>query len=151
MSITFVIGPACAGKSYFIKNNYKEAKVIDLYDFQRCGFSSVDDIWRSYVECAEALKKTIKEGNNEIVLEHTLLKRKRREWYISQIREITDEDIKVICILPSPSTLCKQSKERGYTIDEQEAKEIISILEIPVKEEGYSDVTIIHSDDKNNR
>ena len=146
MPILIVMGPACSGKSYFIKNNYQNATVIDLYDFQRRGFSCVEDIWKSYVECAEALKNAIKEneGKNQlIVLEHTLLKKIRREWYMSQIREITNEDVEIICLSPSVETFCERAKRRGIDMDIEDAKNTLSILELPTIEEGYSKITIL--------
>ena len=144
MSITIVMGPACAGKSHFIQTNYPNATVIDLYDFQKRGFSCVEDVWKSYEACADALKKAIKEKeNNKIILEHTLLKRIRREWYISQIREVTDEDIDIICIAPSTTTLCERAKKRKIDIDTSDAEETLSILELPTVDEGYANVTIL--------
>ena len=100
MAVTIVMGPTCSGKSHLIKERFANAKVIDLYDFQGKGFVTVESIWQSYVDCAEALKTAIKE-NKDVVLEHTLLKRIRREWYIEQIREVTMDDIKIICIVPT--------------------------------------------------
>ena len=96
MSLTIVMGPSCSGKSHLIKERFSNAKVIDLYDFQERGFVTVESIWQSYVDCAEALKEALKTGE-DIVLEHTLLKRIRREWYIEQIREVTNDEIKIIC------------------------------------------------------
>jgi predicted kinase len=139
------MGPACSGKTHFIKKNYPNAKVIDLYDFQKESYRSIEGIWQSYEKCAEALKETIKNNvnNDTIILEHTLLKRIRREWYISQIREVTNEDIDIVCIKPSETTLYKRIKEREIEIDIEDTKMILSILETPVIDEGYSNITIL--------
>lgn len=142
MAVTIIMGPACSGKSFYIKSNYQNSTVIDLYDFQKKGFSNISDVWKSYEDCAEALKKAIKENKN-VVLEHTLLKKIRREWYISQIREVTDENIDIVCIAPSPETLCKRAKSRNININTEDAKKELSILELPTIDEGYANVKII--------
>ena len=143
MPIIIVMGPSCAGKSTFIKNHFKDYKVIDLFDFQTKTRPTFDSVWESYVNCANALKECIKQGNENIILEHTLLKRIRREWYISQIREVTNEDIEIYCLIPSAEQLVKQSQLRGNSISEDDAKALLDIVEIPIKEEGYSKVNII--------
>jgi gluconate kinase len=116
--------------------------VIDLYDFQGKGFVTVESIWQSYVDCAEALKQAIKE-HKDVVLEHTLLKRIRREWYIEQIREVTTDEIKIICIVPTVEELLEHAKLRKIYMSKGEAEGMLEILEIPTTDEGYSSIEII--------
>ena len=142
MAITIVMGPTCSGKSHLIKERFADAKVIDLYDFQGKGFVTVETIWQSYVDCAEALKEAIK-TNADVVLEHTLLKRIRREWYIEQIREVTTDEIKIICIVPTADELVEHAKLRKLYMSKAEAEGMLEILEIPTEDEGYSNIEII--------
>ena len=142
MSLTIVMGPSCSGKSHLIKERFSNAKVIDLYDFQERGFVTVESIWQSYVDCAEALKEALKTGE-DIVLEHTLLKRIRREWYIEQIREVTNDEIKIICIVPTVDELVEHAKLRGLHMSKSEAEAVLTVLEIPTRDEGYSSIEII--------
>lgn len=142
MPIIIVMGPACSGKSHYIKENFPSHTIIDLYNFQDFNFITVDAVWKSYEECAEALKEAIKTKEN-IVLEHTLLKRIRREWYINQIREVTDEDIEIICIAPSAKTLSERAKKRDIKMTVSDAEKELSILELPTVDEGYSNITIL--------
>lgn len=142
MAVTIVMGPTCSGKSHLIKERFANAKVIDLYDFQGNGFVTVESIWQSYVSCADALKRAIKE-HKDVVLEHTLLKRIRREWYIEQIRMVTNDEIKIICIVPTVEELLDHAKLRKIHMSKDEAKSMLEILEIPTEDEGYSNVEII--------
>ena len=144
MSVIIVMGPPASGKSTFIKENFKDKEVIDLFDFQEHILPTYESIWQSYVDCAECLKEKIKEGK-DIVLEHTLLKRKRREWYISQIREVTDDDIIICCILPTIDEYCRRCKNRKQLITKSTAKSMLDELEIPTKDEGYKSVYIINA------
>lgn len=144
MPITIVMGPPCSGKSTFIKENFKDSTVIDLFNFQARTRPSFDSVWKSYVDCAEKLKECIKEGKKNIVLEHTLLRKERREWYISQIREVSNDDIEIYCIVPSKDTLIKRAKSRHRPITDISAEDVLNILEIPTKDEGYSKVHILN-------
>lgn len=144
MSVIIVMGPPASGKSTFIKENFKNKEVIDLFDFQEHILPTYESIWQSYVDCAECLKEKIKEGK-DVILEHTLLKRKRREWYISQIREVTDDDIIICCILPTINEYYQRCKKRNQPIIKSTAKSMLDELEIPTKDEGYKSVYIINA------
>ena len=135
--ITIVMGPPCAGKSTFIKKNFPDAKVIDLFDYQKDCFTEAD-VWHSYEVCAAKLQKAIKE-NKEVVLEHTLLKAIRRKYYVDKIREVTDENINIVCLIPSAKVLKERCKKRKTSYNSMN----LEILEKPKKKEGFSEITII--------
>ena len=46
--IHFVIGPACSGKSYFIRKTFPNAVVVDIFDFQENCYT-VEDVAQSSV------------------------------------------------------------------------------------------------------
>jgi len=136
MKIVFVIGPACSGKSTYIKNNYHDYNVIDLYDFQKGHqYATILD---SYEKCKEALIESIKEGK-DTVMEHTLLREIRRKPYIDAIREITDAPIDIIVMKPSHEEFDKRCRLRGF----DGATDDFDILEIPTINEGYNEIKII--------
>lgn len=142
--MTIVMGPSCAGKSTYIKEHFPNAKIIDLYDFQDVPFQTYETIMHSYEECAEALQKALKEGG-DVVLEHTLLKAKRRAWYIEKIREVSDEDIDIVCLTADIDTLVINSIKRGIDFSVQYCQNMLDTLELPKLEEGYRSVKIISS------
>jgi predicted kinase len=141
MSVVFVIGPPCAGKSYFIKNNFKNYEIIDLYDFQKdIPFITAQEVLISYEKAKDALVKAIKEGK-DVVLEHTLLKAKRRIPYIEAVREVYGGHLECFAIIPNEETYLRRCKERG--VSEYSGKVNYSIYEEPQKEEGFDEVYII--------
>lgn len=144
--IIFVIGPCCAGKSTFIKNNYKNSNVIDLYDFQKnINILNIDDIWNTYIKCKDELRKLIlsKDRTPNIILEHTLLKAERRKFYIDEIKKITKEPIIVYSIFPKDEEYKKRLIQRGFYDWKQQIKINKEIYEKPVSSEGFSEIHII--------
>jgi predicted kinase len=141
MRVVFVIGPAGSGKSTFIKNNFPDAIVVDLWDYQEDCYS-MQDIIDSYNNAEEALKEAIKENlntDNTVVLEHTLLKQIRRPQYIDAVKSLTDTPIEVFAMNPSQEEYkkrCNSSKKPFY-------KDYLEIYELPEVEEGFGSVTIV--------
>ena len=142
MQIIFVMGPACSGKSTYIKNNYPNFEVVDLYDFQE-NCVDIESCWQSYYDCRDKLVEIIKSGK-DVVLEHTLLRAKRRVFYIDAVREITDEPIDIVLIKPDIDTLRERTKERKCFYGDQQLLDALSVLEVPTIQEGFNSVTIIN-------
>ncbi len=146
MSVIIVAGPTCAGKTTFIQDHFPNHTVIDLFQFQKDFlFLSVDAVMESYVKCCDALVEAIKRGE-DVVLEHTLLKQKRRPMYIDAIREHTDSPIEMYFLMPSDEQLFAQMKERKFAKDIETAKKMKEIAELPTLDEGYAVVHIISDD-----
>lgn len=143
MSIIIVAGPTCAGKSTFIKENFADREIVDLFDFQEnIPFLNFESVVKSYEQCKDALIQKIKEGKL-VVLEHTLLKAIRRKYYIDAIKEITDEPIEIYFLLPDREVYRQQLEERKQPTNDDFIDSSYSILEIPTENEGYSKVTVI--------
>jgi predicted kinase len=146
MSVIIVGGPACAGKSTFIKKNFADKTIIDLKDFQdKYLFLTYDNVVKSYEDCKNALITAIKEGK-DVVLEHTLLRAIRREVYINAIKEVTDEDIIIYFFKPSLPHLLERVKLRTGKDGIGSAQVSIETLEVPTFDEGYSQIYIIKDD-----
>ena len=142
MRIIFVMGPSCAGKSYYIKNNLKDFVKVDLYDFQEGIPSTPEAILQSYEDCKERLIEEIKKGN-DVVLEHTLLKAIRREVYINAVKEVTDTPIEAVWIFPDCRTLRRNAEERCCYFIDRMFDDYVKVAEVPTTKEGFSNVTII--------
>lgn len=143
MSVIIVAGPTCSGKSTFIQKNFPQHKIIDIYDFQKdFRFINIDNVMESYVQCKDALVAAIKESEN-VVLEHTLLKAKRRAMYVDAIKEVTDQPIEIYFLFPSEKQLLKQMKKRKYSKVLAEAQTMRELAELPTVSEGYHVVHIV--------
>ena len=143
MSIIIVAGPSCAGKSTFIKENFPDREIVDLFDFQKnIPFLNFEGVVKSYEQCKDALIQKIKEGK-PVVFEHTLLKAIRRKYYIDAIKEITDEPIEIYFLLPDREVYREQLKMRKQPYDDDFIDGSYLVAEIPTENEGFSKVTVI--------
>ena len=143
MQITFVIGIPCSGKSTYIKENFPNTKIIDLYDFQKdLKCCTPDTIWESYIKAKDAVLECIK-NNEDVVLEHTMLRAERRKFYIDAIKEISDAPIDIVLINPLPEVIAKNSEKRNIHKSVESIEWELEILEFPEYEEGYRNITII--------
>ena len=143
MAIKIVMGPACAGKSHFIRETFPNSTVIDLWDFQKeQKHVTYESVMQSYIDTQEALINAIKE-KKDVVLEHTLLRAIRREVYIKAIREVTDEPINIYVLVPSAENFKKFNELRNCPCDDQYIKAMFETLEIPTFEEGFDNIYII--------
>ena len=140
MSIVFVAGPPCAGKSTFIKKNFPDRKVIDIFTYQSKRMS-IQSLIKASEDCLKDILDSIK-NNENIVIEHTLLKAIRREPYIKAIKEITNENIEMYFCLPEIEEHKNRFKKRGIEVFGTEVEDYHEIIEIPTIEEGFSIVAI---------
>lgn len=145
MKIIFVMGPSCAGKSTFIKKNFPDMKVLDLFEYEeRIGFS-IPAIKEAYKQIEKDLVDCVK-NNEDIIMEHTLLKAIRREVYIKAIKEVSDSPIIGYFLLPSDDEIKANAKKRRVKMSDSELKNVREILDIPSVKEGFSEIHIV---DKN--
>lgn len=140
-NVIIVMGPPCSGKSTFIQENFPDKTVIDLKDFQRDIGCSYEEIMQSYIKCKDSLMVAIQEGK-PVVLEHTLLKRKRRPMYVEAIKEVTDAPIYVYVMQPSPEKVTEYYQKENISEDFYYGHQ--KLLEIPEKEEGFEEIYIIN-------
>ncbi len=144
MDIKIIMGPPCSGKSTFIKENFPSYKVIDLYDFQEHTLPTFESIMKSYEMTRDALVEALKKGDN-VVLEHTLLKQKRRSMYIKAIKQVTDIPIDIYVMKPSADEYFKRMQLRDPSFTETEAKLFLDLIELPEKEEGFNNIYLINT------
>lgn len=142
--ITFVAGYPCSGKTTFIKENFKNKVVIDVYDFQKDKkFLSVYDVLKSYEDAANALL-TACQNNKDVIFEHTLLKSIRRKEYIYFLRKNgINDDIRIYFLIPNEEKHKRFLSERGILNQESFINTHQNVVEMPTIEEGFCDVIII--------
>ena len=141
--INFIVGPPNVGKTYFRKHTFGEVPTVDIWDYQFYGMT-VGDVWESYKNTQRDLVKTIKETEERpIILEHTLLKAKRRIPYIEAVREVTDEEINCYVILPTMKKYEEYCEKNGMPTEY--ARNVIREFEIHTKEEGFDNVYIVRT------
>ena len=145
MSVTFVIGHSCAGKSSYIKKYFSNSVVVDLYNFQD-KLITVQSVLDAYDKCKAALIEALKH-NDDVVLEHTLSKRIRREDYINAVRTVTDTPIECIVIMPEKDVIVANAEKRGIKLRGDMIDDYIKFFEVPSVEEGFEKVTFISSFD----
>ena len=145
MSVTFVIGHSCAGKSSYIKKYYPNSVVVDLYNFQD-KVITVQSVFDAYDKCKTALMDALKYSDN-VVLEHTLAKRIRREDYINAVRTVTDTPIECIVLMPDKRVIVSNAEKRGIKLREDMIDDYIEFFEEPSVDEGFEKVTFVSSFD----
>lgn len=106
-TVYFVIGPPHAGKSTAIAADPDLAGLpkIDLFDAQIAvkpkGALTLEETWKSYYLALAWLLDAL-DKNDEVVFEHTLVKAKRRPFYIEAVRKCFP-DAKIICCYVLPT------------------------------------------------
>lgn len=146
--IIFVFGLPCSGKSTFIKENFPDFKHIAIDHFQKdlpygCTQEErQEQMLAEYEECKQALIEAIKENDN-VVLEHTLLKAMRRVPYIEAVRSATDQGISAYVFNPSIETLMRMRKKDDIEAYREQINNEKSVLEIPKDKDGFAEVHII--------
>lgn len=148
--LTFVIGATATGKTYFIKQNYgqkDDVEILNVYDYQQRVYDEegIGDAlpFGVQIRCLmransllldDILEKLIQ--GQDIVVEHTFYKAKRRIAYIDEVRKIPNVTIEVYVMCPSDalweSNLQKRNLKGGFGGYKDVAKEI----EFPNVEEG---------------
>lgn len=152
--LIIVMGTAASGKTHFIEENFSfmDYKHISIGQIQResktdeevdaMGFHEYFDY---LAECNEKAKvdmtEALKAGEN-VILEHTLYKAKRRIVYVEAARQATTEPIDIYVMMPSRDRLrenLKLYKPGGETFLDRFLDEM-SQIEYPNPAEGFDKI-----------
>jgi hypothetical protein len=158
--INLVIGPSCIGKSYFIHSGSFDLgrfKVLDLLDYEiqysKDPSKQLVDI-QGATEGYAAIKRDMVELAKEkadVIVEHTLYKKKRREDVLSTIREVTEDEVNLYVLVVSEERIqMNRDKRRNSTAryapsvsgTKLQYREIEPISE----EEGFSHIYLVRDD-----
>ena len=143
--IRFICGVPCSGKTTYRKKYFSETPYVDIYDFQRVlpeiNVETVLETYRLVIEKALLLAK---EG--DVIIEHTLLKRGRREDAIRALREGGyDGEIHITFINPTKEVIIERVLSKLDKMKNPDAyvDNHLSILELPQEDEGFTSIEIV--------
>ena len=153
IKVAFIIGSTASGKSTFIKQNFanEDLEILNVFDFQQQAFeeSGFQDKlpFREEIRCLfkannkllEVIIEKLQHGKS-LVVEHTLLKSKRRIAYIEAIRKaVSDVEIEFYVMSPSETTYKNRLEKRDLLKKSsfQFYKDMAADLEFPNVVEGF--------------
>ncbi len=149
MRIVFVMGPVFSGKSIYIKKQFPDARVVKMkvYD-EFISSASTNDMMYELTEnahyyCREALVNTVRAaGENEtVVLEHPMLKRDARDFFLNAVREVTDRPVECVVLKTDPEEVKEIADHQPAFIRLHDSE--IGVMDIPGEDEGFCSVTIV--------
>lgn len=132
--IIFIIGANAAGKSTYIQKNFlnRNYEILDVRDYQQKLYkdpdtrrlSLYDRTWIAQNQVIDDAIKLLLENKN-VVMEHTLFKRKRRITYIDRIKKAApDTRIEIYVINPSLERWQENAKKRDSSAQTWQLEEI---------------------------
>lgn len=150
--VIFVIGANATGKSYFIKERYNKQNIIilDVFDYQQRaydaeGYGENDAIsfYARYrclmfvnLQLLSDILKNVKNGQ-DVVVEQTFYKAKRRISFIDEIRKTADVSIEVYVMSPSDKVWESNLKKRNCAYTMENMKKEAENIEFPNPSEGF--------------
>ena len=155
MRIHIVMGAGGTGKRDFSLKQFPNAKIVSYGDIQRVIKRNNDNQFLSFVEymniLQQAHEKTIEEtiacikNGEEVVMEHTLFKRHRREEILTRLREVTDEPIDIYLTMPTDEQIQKNIESNPNYKDSsvEKIKSEMRKIEVPSGDEGFIKVYIV--------
>ena len=159
--VKIVIGANASGKSYYIENNeeFNGYTKLNVYDFQQQVQEearnkeaiSSRETYKILYEANERLTRAVVEAvkaGQDVVVEHTLFKMKRRIGMVDAIRNACDTPIEIYLMRPSEERLKQNCKERDVDDDFSFGfiKKQIEEIELPSVKEGFTKTFIVKSD-----
>jgi len=149
MRIVFVMGPVFSGKSIYIKKQFPNARVVKMkvYDEFISSASDNDMMYEltenAHYYCREALVNTVRAaGENEtVVLEHPMLKRDARDFFLNAVREVTDRPVECVVLKTDPEEVKEIADHQPAFIRLHDSE--IGVMDIPGEDEGFCSVTIV--------
>ena len=150
MRIIFIAGPAFSGKSIYAARYFPEAKVVKISTFNEIAYVAFDNeeletlAKNAWLYCKEALQNTIRAAgpDDTVILEHQLLKKDDRAFFLAAVREVTDEPVECIVMDPDEEMIEKMLDfEKSFIMLHVYEK---GKMELPEAQEGFAKVEIAH-------
>ncbi|HCK87245.1 MAG TPA: hypothetical protein DHW39_00385 [Erysipelotrichaceae bacterium] len=149
MRIVFVMGPVFSGKSIYIKKQFPDARVVKMkvYDEFISSASDNDMMYEltenAHYYCREALVNTVRAAGEDetVVLEHPMLKRDARDFFLNAVREVTDRPVECVVLKTDPEEVKEIADHQPAFIRLHDSE--IGVMDIPGEDEGFCSVTIV--------
>lgn len=150
MRIIFIAGPAFSGKSIYIQQNFPEARLVKISTFNKIAYEAFDNeeletlAMNAQLYCKEALQNTLRcaKEDETVILEHQLLKKEGRAFFIQAVREVTDQPVECIVMDPDEEMIEKMlGFEQSFIMLHKYEK---GKMELPAESEGFAKVEIVH-------
>lgn len=148
MRIVFVIGPAFSGKSVYIQREFPEATWIKISTFEKHVFEAESNLEVNQIAdnaqlyCKADLQNRIRKAKEDeiIILEHQLLKKKQRAFFLDAVKEVTDTPVECIVMSPTDEMVKKliQDIEQLFIFYEYDKGK----FEMPELDEGFASIKI---------
>jgi len=149
LKVTFVIGANATGKSYFIQKHFSGGNLErrNIRDYQEIAYNqagansrliATDNrkcLYNANLMLLEDIIELLQQGQN-VVVEHTLFKAKRRISYIDEIRKAVNAEIDFYVMCPSDKKWAEFITERNLQGNFQYHKRIAQEIEFPNPIEG---------------
>lgn len=106
--VIFLVGPVASGKTFLRKELFPDAKVVDIYEYQK---NISDNSSFSIANLAEAEDKAISDfktylkkmkKDEDVIFESSLSNSDRRRKYAEIAREYAPEGTEIACIFVNP-------------------------------------------------
>ena len=159
--VTFVIGATASGKTYFINQNFsnKDVEILDAFDYQnrayeesgfkgrmpiqvqiRCLMKANDDLLSDIIS-------KLKQGN-DVVVEQTFYKAKRRIVYVDAIREAVkaEIEIEIYVMCPGKERWLENTRLRKMVEDDESYERHVAEIEFPNPIEGFDSIFEVTDD-----
>lgn len=159
--LSFVIGAAASGKTYYIDHNFagRDVEILNIYDYQqkayeesgfyhkqmmpmpvqfRCLLKANDNLLNDIIE-------KLKQGKN-VVAEQTFFKTKRRIVYTDAIREAVDAEIEIYVMCPNEERWQENIRLRKLEDDRRSFEMNTAELEFPNPVEGFDSIFVVSDD-----
>lgn len=156
MALNIVMGVSGSGRTYFIEHNFSAWEHFSVGDYQRKLREETDDskmmdffaykllLIKANEQIQEDVLQALKQGQ-DVVLEHTWYKAKRRIVYMEEFRKVTDSPINIYVVMPSEdrfrNNLIVSPKHSEKDFDRLWAE--MDAIEMPNIAEGYDKIYIV--------
>lgn len=155
MAVKIVMGAAFSGKTHFIKENFSDAEILSIGEYQKRemvnrinGHIPLQEykeiLQRANDQIKRDMVERLSQGKN-VVMEHTLYKAMRRKEYLQAFWSVTNAPIDIYVMQPSDERLLKniQTDEEQSTKGIDWIKSQMRDIEMPSVAEGFSHVYIV--------